>query len=158
MGAKSFTASADMLKPDPVHHSLLLSKFINCLMYDGKKSTAQRVVYGAFEVIAKRVKDTKPIDVFNLAMENVKPNVETRSRRVGGQNYQVPMSVSKKRQQSLAIRWILEAVRGKGGKPMVERLADELIAASRREGAAIQTRENVHKMAEANRAFAHFAW
>ncbi len=158
MGAKSFTASADMLKPDPVHNSLLLSKFINCLMYDGKKSTAQRVVYGAFDIIAKRVKDTKPIDVFNLAMENVKPNVETRSRRVGGQNYQVPMSVSKKRQQSLAIRWILEAVRSKVGKPMVERLADELIAASRREGNAIQTRENVHKMAEANRAFAHFAW
>ena len=139
MGAKSFTASAVNLKPDPVYGSLVLSKFINCLMYDGKKATAQRVVYGAFTIIEKRNKDMKPIEVFDLAINNVKPAIETKSRRVGGQNYQVPMAVSRKRQQSLAFRWLLEA-------------------ASRREGAAIQTRENVHKMAEANRAFAHFAW
>ncbi len=158
MGAKSFTVSVANLKPDPVYGSLTLSKFINCLMYDGKKATAQRVVYGDLDLIGKRVKDAKPIAVFELAMNNVKPNIETRSRRVGGQNYQVPMAVSRKRQQSLAIRWILEAVRSKAGKPMMERLAEELVAASKREGAAMQTRENVHKMAEANRAFSHFAW
>ncbi len=158
MGAKSFTVSATNLKPDPVYGSLTLSKFINCLMYDGKKATAQRVVYGALDLIGKRVKDAKPIEIFELAMNNVKPNIETRSRRVGGQDYQVPMAVSRKRQQSLAIRWILEAIRSKAGKPMMERLAEELVAASKREGAAMQTRENVHKMAEANRAFSHFAW
>jgi small subunit ribosomal protein S7 len=158
MGAKSFTKSVENLKPDPVYQSLVLSKFINCLMYSGKKATAQRVVYGAFDAIAKRVKDQKPIEVFDLAINNIKPAIETKSRRVGGQNYQVPMAVNRKRQQSLAFRWLLEAARGKGGKPMSERLAEEIIAASRREGAAIQTRENVHKMAEANRAFAHFAW
>ncbi|MGC8539887.1 MAG: 30S ribosomal protein S7 [Phycisphaerae bacterium] len=158
MGAKSFTVSSTQLKPDAIYNSLLISKFINCLMYDGKKATAKRVFYGAMEIIGQRVKDAKPNEVFEAALNNIKPNIETRSRRVGGQNYQVPMSVSRKRQQSLAIRWLLEAVRAKSGKPMSERLADEVLAASRREGAAMQTRENVHKMAEANRAFAHFAW
>lgn len=158
MGAKSYTASVDTLKPDPVYGSLLLSKFINCLMYDGKKATAQRCVYGALSILEKRVKDQKPIDVFELALNNVKPMIEVRSRRVGGANYQVPMAVGRKRQQSLAIRWILEATRSKSGKPMTERLADELMAASRKEGAAMTTRENVHKMADANKAFAHFAW
>jgi len=158
MGAKSFTAAPETLKPDPVYGSLLLSKFINCLMYDGKKATAQRVVYGAFKLIEQRVKDQKPIDVFELALTNVKPNIEVRSRRVGGANYQVPMAVGRKRQQSLAIRWLLEAARSKSGKAMHERLADQLIAASRKEGDAMTTRENVHKMADANKAFAHFAW
>ncbi len=158
MGAKSFTAAPETLKPDPVYGSLLLSKFINCLMYDGKKATAQRVVYGAFKLIEQRVKDQKPIDVFELALNNVKPNIEVRSRRVGGANYQVPMAVGRKRQQSLAIRWVLEAARSKSGKAMHERLADQLIAASRKEGDAMTTRENVHKMADANKAFAHFAW
>jgi small subunit ribosomal protein S7 len=158
MGAKSYTSAIEQLKPDPVYGSLLLSKFINCLMYDGKKATAQRVVYGAFKIIEQRVKDQKPIDVFENALNNVKPAIEVRSRRVGGANYQVPMAVGRKRQQSLAIRWVLEASRSKGGKPMHERLAEELIAASRKEGAAMTTRENVHKMADANKAFAHFAW
>jgi small subunit ribosomal protein S7 len=158
MGAKSFTSAIEQLKPDPVFGSLLLSKFINCLMYDGKKATAQRVVYGAFKIIEQRVKDQKPIDVFEAALNNVKPAIEVRSRRVGGANYQVPMAVGRKRQQSLAIRWVLEASRGKSGKPMHERLAEELIAAARKEGAAMTTRENVHKMADANKAFAHFAW
>jgi len=158
MGAKKFTAAPETLKPDPVYGSLLLSKFINCLMYDGKKATAQRVVYGAFKIIEQRVKDQKPIDVFELALTNVKPNIEVRSRRVGGANYQVPMAVGRKRQQSLAIRWVLEAARAKSGKAMHERLADQLIAASRKEGDAMTTRENVHKMADANKAFAHFAW
>ncbi|MGN6367292.1 MAG: 30S ribosomal protein S7 [Phycisphaerae bacterium] len=158
MGAKSYTSAIEQLKPDPVYGSLLLSKFINCLMYDGKKATAQRVVYGAFKIIEQRVKDQKPIDVFENALNNVKPAIEVRSRRVGGANYQVPMAVGRKRQQSLAIRWVLEASRSKSGKPMHERLAEELIAASRKEGAAMTTRENVHKMADANKAFAHFAW
>jgi small subunit ribosomal protein S7 len=158
MGAKSYTSAIEQLKPDPVYGSLLLSKFINCLMYDGKKATAQRVVYGAFKIIEQRVKDMKPIDVFENALNNVKPAIEVRSRRVGGANYQVPMAVGRKRQQSLAIRWVLEASRSKSGKPMHERLAEELMAASRKEGAAMTTRENVHKMADANKAFAHFAW
>ena len=142
MGAKSYTSAIEQLKPDPVYGSLLLSKFINCLMYDGKKATAQRVVYGAFKIIENRVKDMKPIDVFENALNNVKPAIEVRSRRVGGANYQVPMAVGRKRQQSLAIRWVLEASRSKSGKPMHERLAEELIAASRKEGAAMTTREN----------------
>ena len=158
MAAKSYTSAIENLKPDPVYGSLLLSKFINCLMYDGKKATAQRVVYGAFKIIEQRVKDAKPIDVFEQALGNVKPMIEVRSRRVGGANYQVPMAVGRKRQQSLAIRWVIDASRAKAGKPMHERLADELMAAARKEGAAMTTRENVHKMADANKAFAHFAW
>ena len=158
MSAKSYTSSVENLKPDPMYGSLLLSKFINCMMYDGKKATAQRVVYGAFKIIETRVKDMKPVDVFELALNNVKPNIEVRSRRVGGANYQVPMAVGRKRQQSLAIRWVIEASRAKSGRAMHERLADQLIAASRKEGDAMTTRENVHKMADANKAFAHFAW
>jgi small subunit ribosomal protein S7 len=158
MGAKKFTAAAENLKPDPVYGSLLLSKFINCIMYDGKKATAQRIVFGAMKIIETRVKDMKPIDVFETALNNVKPIIEVRSKRVGGANYQVPMAVGRKRQQSLAIRWVLESSRAKSGKPMHERLAEELIAASKKEGAAMTIRENVHKMADANKAFAHFAW
>jgi small subunit ribosomal protein S7 len=158
MSAKSYTAAVENLKPDPVYGSLLLSKFINCLMYDGKKATAQRCVYGALKIVEGRVKDMKPIDVFELALNNVKPNIEVRSRRVGGANYQVPMAVGRKRQQSLAIRWVLEASRSKSGRAMEERLAEQLISASRKEGDAMTMRENVHKMADANKAFAHFAW
>ena len=158
MGAKKFTAAAETLKPDPVYGSLLLSKFINCIMYDGKKATAQRIVYGALKIIENKVKDAKPIDVFETGLNNIKPLIEVRSKRVGGANYQVPMAVGRKRQQSLAIRWVLESTRGKAGKPMMERLAEELMAAARKEGAAMTIRENVHKMADANKAFAHFAW
>ncbi len=156
--AKSFTASAETLKPDPKHKDILASKFINCIMWEGKKSVAQRIFYDALEVIGKRVKDVPPIEVFRTALDNVKPYIEVRSKRVGGSTYQVPIQVTSKRQQSLAIRWILAASRGKSGKPMANRLADELLAAYRKEGTAITTRENVHKMAEANKAFAHFAW
>ena len=152
------TASRKQLKPDPVYGSILASKFINCLMYDGKKSTAQAVFYDAMDLIKERLPDAEPIEVFQQALENVKPSIEVRSKRVGGANYQVPMPVNSKRQQSLAIRWILEATRGKGGKPMADRLAAELMAAFRREGDAMSTRENVHRMADANKAFAHFAW
>jgi len=153
-----FTASKKQLVPDPVHGSLLASKFINCLMWDGKKSTAQRVFYDALEIIGKKIQDAEPIDVFTQAVENVKPNIEVRSKRVGGASYQVPMQVNRIRQQSLAIRWILMAVREKKGRATCEKLANELLSAYNREGAAMTRRENVHRMAEANKAFAHFAW
>ena len=152
------TASADTLKPDPIYGSELASKFINCLMHGGKKATAMRVFYGAMNQIKKRMPDINPIEVFSIAVENVKPSVEVRSKRVGGATYQVPMAVNKKRQQSLAIRWILGASRGKSGRPMFLRLADELMAAYRREGEAMTRRENTIKMADANKAFSHFAW
>lgn len=158
MAFKKFTHSEEMLKPDPRFGSKLLSKFINCIMWQGKKTVAQGIVYKAMENVAKRIKDVPAIEIFETAIDNVKPYVEVRSRRVGGANYQVPMQVSKKRQQSLAIRWILEACRKKTGRPMAARLADELAAAYKKEGDAMTTRENTHRMAEANKAFAHFAW
>jgi small subunit ribosomal protein S7 len=153
------TASATTLQPDPVYGSELASKFINCLMHDGKKATAMRIFYGALEQIRKRMgPDSNPIEVFTQAVENVKPTVEVRSKRVGGATYQVPMQVNRKRQQSLSIRWILGAARGKAGRPMFMCLADELMAAYRREGEAMTKRENTIKMADANKAFSHFAW
>ncbi|NBO91388.1 MAG: 30S ribosomal protein S7 [Planctomycetia bacterium] len=152
------TASADFLVPDAVYGSELASKFINCIMLGGKKSTAMRIFYGAMNQIKKRMGDINPIDVFHQAVENVKPTVEVRSKRVGGATYQVPMQVGKKRQQSLAIRWIIGASRAKSGRPMFLRLADEFMAAYRREGEAMTKRENTIKMADANKAFSHFAW
>jgi small subunit ribosomal protein S7 len=152
------TASRKMLVPDPRHGSLLASKFINCLMWDGKKSTAQGVFYGALDIIKEKMPDAEPVEVFTQAVENVKPSIEVRSKRVGGAAYQVPMQVNRNRQQSLAIRWILLAVREKKGRPTHEKLAEELLAAYKREGAACSRRENVHRMADANKAFAHFAW
>ena len=127
-------------------------------MWSGKKSVAQKIFYGALEEIAKKIKDKEPIDVFNTALNNVKPLVEVRSRRVGGATYQVPVEVPAKRQMALAVRWILEASRKKKGKAMRIKLADELLAAYKGEGEAMTTRSNVHKMAEANKAFAHFAY
>jgi small subunit ribosomal protein S7 len=152
------TASRKQLRPDPVCGSVLASKFINCLMWNGKKSSAQRVFYGALDTIKKRLPDQEPIEVFTQAVENVKPSIEVRSKRVGGAAYQVPMQVNKVRQQSLAIRWILIAIREKKGRPTAQKLADELLAAYNREGAAMTRRDNVHRMADANKAFAHFAW
>jgi small subunit ribosomal protein S7 len=152
------TASREQLKGDPRYNSLLLSKFANCLMQDGKKSTALKVMYDAFEEISKKLPDAEPIDVFNQAIENVKPMIEVRSKRVGGAAYQVPMQVNKSRQQSLAIRWLLMAIREKKGRPTHLKLSDEFVAAFNKEGAAMTRRENVHRMAEANKAFAHFAW
>ena len=156
--AKRFTASGSQLKPDPVYNSKLVSKFVNCLMLDGKKSIAQKVFYDAMDVISKRTKDADALDVFETAVNNVKPMLEVRSKRVGGASYQVPMQVRPKRQQSLAFRWIIAAARAKKGKPMKERLALELMDAYKKEGNAMTTRDNVHRMAEANKAFAHFAW
>jgi len=152
------TASATTLKPDPRYGSELASKFINCLMWQGKKGTAQRIFYGALDQIKKRMPDLNPIDVFTQAVEHVKPTVEVRSKRVGGATYQVPMPVNKTRQRSLAIRWLIGASRAKAGRPMYLRLADEFMAAYRREGEAMTKRENTTKMAESNKAFARFAW
>ena len=158
MAFKKFTASETTLKPDPRFGNKLVSKFINCLMWQGKKTVAQRVFYDAMDIMAKKNKEVPVLEIFETAVNNVKPFVEVRSKRVGGANYQVPMQVNKRRQQSLAIRWILEACRGAGGRPMSERLADELLAAFKKEGKAITTRENTHRMADANKALAHFAW
>jgi small subunit ribosomal protein S7 len=152
------TASAETLKADPRFGSKLVSKFVNCLMIQGKKATAHRVFYAAMDQIKKRMPDLDPVEVFNQAIENVKPTVEVRSKRVGGATYQVPMQVNRNRQQSLSFRWIIGAARGKSGRPMFQRLADELMAAYRREGEAMTKRENTIKMAESNKAFAHFAW
>ena len=156
--SRKFTMSKAQLRPDPRFGSKLASKFINCLMHDGKKSVAQKVFYDATDLVARRLPNENPIDVFSRAIENVKPMIEVRSKRVGGATYQVPMQVNKVRQQTLSIRWILMAAREKKGRPMHVKLADELIAAYNRDGAAITRRENVHRMADANKAFAHFAW
>ena len=158
MAFKKFTASEDILKPDPRYNSKLVSKFINCLMWQGKKSVAQRIFYDAMDVCIKKTKDVQPLELFETAINNVKPQVEVRSKRVGGANYQVPMQVNKRRQQSLAFRWIIDACRAAGGRPMSDRLAEELMAAFKKEGKAMSTRENTHRMADANKAFAHFAW
>ena len=156
--SKKFTASSQQLKPDPKFSSKLVSKFINCLMLDGKKSTAQSVFYDAMDIINDKVKDAGALEVFEKAINNVKPLIEVRSKRVGGASYQVPMQVNSKRQQSLAFRWILASARSKKGKPMSQRLASELLDAYNETGGAMTTRENIHRMAEANKAFAHFAW
>lgn len=153
-----FKSTERFLKPDPLYQNLIVAKFINQLMWEGKKSVAQSVVYDAMAVIQKRVKDQEPLEVLLTAINNVKPHVEVRSKRVGGATYQVPMEVNRKRQQTLAIRVIINNARGRKGKPMRNRLADELLDAYNRQGASITWRENTHKMAEANKLFAHFAW
>ncbi len=162
--AGRWTASETQLRPDPRFNDKTLAKFINCVMSEGKKAVAQRVVYDAMEEIQDRLgKETNPdapktaIELFLMAIENAKPFVEVRSKRIGGANYQVPMQVNRKRQQSLAFRWIIEAARGEKGRPISRRLADELYSAAKGEGKAMQTRDQVHRMAEANKAFAHFA-
>ena len=155
---KKFTASRKTLKPDTRFGSLLVSKFVNCLMLDGKKSVASASFYRAMEIIHEQLPNEEPLDVFNQAVENVKPAIEVRSKRVGGATYQVPTPVSSRRQQALSIRWILEAARGRKGRPIDRSLAEEFMAAFRREGIAMTKRENVHRMADANKAFSHFAW
>lgn len=144
------------LEPDPRLKSELVSKFINCLMHGGKKSTAQKIFYRAMEVVGERLETDDPLEAFKTALSNVAPIIEVRSRRIGGMTYQVPSEVDPKRRISLAIRWILEAARNKRGRAMYLRLADEITDAYHRQGTAYERRENAHKMAEANRAFAHF--
>lgn len=144
------------IKPDPRYNNLHIAKFIRYIMQRGKLSIAERIVYGAFSIIEEKAK-RDPLEVFDTAMKNVTPSVEVKSRRVGGANYQMPIEVRGGRKFALASRWILTAAKAKKGRPMAERLADELLAASRGEGDAIKKREDVQRMAEANRAFAHFA-
>ncbi len=146
------------IPPDPKYGSVLVAKFINCLMVNGKKSVARRIFYDALELLRKKSKGEDPLQIFEKAMENVKPLLETRSRRVGGATYQVPMEVRPERQRALAIRWIIQAARQRSEKTMVERLAAEIWDAYHNRGAAIKKREDTHRMAEANRAFAHYRW
>ncbi len=143
--------------PEQTYESLKVAKLINYVMYDGKKSIARQVIYDCFTMIKEKAK-AEPIEVFEAALKNTSPAMEVRSRRVGGANYQVPREVRPERQRALSMKWIVEAARSKKGKPMAEKLADEIIAASKNEGEAVKKRENTHKMAEANKAFAHFAW
>ena len=143
--------------PDPVHGSKVLTKFINAVMLDGKKSTAQKVMYAALERIESKSGE-KGIDVFNKAMDNVKPVMEVKSRRVGGATYQVPMEVRPVRQQSLGIRWIVDAARKRNERTMMERLSNELMDAATEKGSAFKKKEDTYRMAEANKAFAHYRW
>ena len=145
------------IMPDPKFNDNIVSKFTSCLMYDGKRSTAEKIVYGAFEVIEKKV-GSEPIKIFHDALENVQPQLEVRSRRVGGATYQVPVEVKNNRSQALAIRWIVNAVRNRKEKSMTEKLSSELLDAAANKGSAIKKREDTHKMAESNKAFAHFRW
>ncbi len=155
---RNYKSTERFLTPDPVHQNKLLSKFINCIMKEGKKTVAQRIVYKALEQLKAKVPEKDPVEVFNEALNNCRPVVEVRSKRVGGATYQVPMEVSKKRQQALAIRWLINAAMGRKGKPMDQRLAEELGDAYKREGNAVKKRDETHRMADANKAFAHFAW
>ncbi|HAO64866.1 TPA: 30S ribosomal protein S7 [Candidatus Taylorbacteria bacterium] len=148
----------NIVKPDIKFNNDKVEKFINRVMLSGKKQTAREIVYGAFEVVKEKAKVENPIEVFDTAMKNTGPVMEVRSRRVGGANYQVPREVRPERRQALSMKWIIDAARSKKGQPMHMKLADELIAAAKGEGEAVKKRENVHKMAEANKAFAHFAW
>jgi len=143
--------------PDPKYGSLVLAKFINFVMNDGKKSTAERIIYTTFDLIKNKTKED-PIKIFNDAINNIRPNLEVRSRRVGGATYQVPVEVKTKRSQTLALRWLLEASRKRKNKTMSDKLFNELMDASQKKGSAIKKREDTHRMAESNKAFAHFRW
>lgn len=148
----------NIVNPDFIYNSQKLEKFINYVMWSGKKETARKVVYKAFDVIKEKTGNPNPLEVFDLAMKNAGPLTEVRSKRIGGANYQVPREVRPERRLALAMRWIRDAARKGKGRAMHLKLADELIAASKNEGAAIKKKEDTHKMAEANKAFAHFAW
>ena len=143
--------------PDSKYRSTVLAKFINFIMYDGKKATAEKIIYNTFDQIQEKTKQD-PIKVFNDAINNVRPNLEVRSRRVGGATYQVPVEVNVKRSQTLALRWLLEASRKRKNKTMSQKLFNELMDAYQNRGAAIKKREDTHKMAESNKAFAHYRW
>ncbi len=144
--------------PDLIYKSAKVAKLTNYIMERGKKNTARTIVYGAFDIIKEKKKDVSPVEILELAIKNAGPLMEIRSRRVGGANYQVPREVRPERRLYLAMHWIIAAAKAKKGRPMHEKLADELLAASNGEGEAVKKRDNVHKMAEANKAFAHFAW
>jgi small subunit ribosomal protein S7 len=157
--SRRHSATKREVLPDPKFGDLVLSRFMNVLMYDGKKSTAERIVYAAMDTLKRRVgPQGDPLRLFHEAMDNVKPAVEVRSRRVGGATYQVPVEVRPERRQALAIRWLIEASRKRGENTMEERLSGELMDAANNRGTAVKKREDTHKMAEANRAFAHYRW
>jgi small subunit ribosomal protein S7 len=144
--------------PDPRYKDLVLAKFVRALMIDGKKNTAEKLIYSSFDKIEKKEKEKSPLEVFKSAIENVQPQIETRSRRVGGATYQVPVEVSPRRKQALAIRWIIDSARKRNENTMIDRLAGELLDASFKRGSSIKKNEDTRKMAEANRAFAHYRW
>jgi small subunit ribosomal protein S7 len=155
---RNFKSTAPLLDPDPKFGSMLATKIINKIMWDGKKTTAQSIFYDALDLAHKKLPDVESQEeIFNKAIDNIRPSVEVRSKRVGGANYQVPREVKRNRQQSLAIRWFVDNARKKKGKPMSIRLAEELVDAYNGTGASVTWKENVHKMAEANRAYAHYA-
>ncbi|MBG1231506.1 30S ribosomal protein S7 [Aestuariivirga litoralis] len=155
--SRRHAAEKRVINPDPKFGDLIVGKFMNNLMEDGKKSVAEGIVYGAFEIIQSKGK-TDPVQMFHSALENVAPAIEVRSRRVGGATYQVPVEVRTERRQALAIRWIITAARGRNEKTMIERLSAELLDAGNNRGSAVKKREDTHKMAEANRAFSHYRW
>ena len=144
--------------PDPRYKDLVLAKFVRALMIDGKKNTAEKLIYSSFDIIEKKEKDKTPLEVFKSAIDNVQPQIETRSRRVGGATYQVPVEVSPRRKQALAIRWIIDSARKRNENTMIDRLAGELLDASFKRGSSIKKNEDTRKMAEANRAFAYYRW
>ena len=143
--------------PDPIYNNIVVTKFINKIMYDGKKSTAEKIIYSAIDMIDSK-REESGIEIFNLALENVKPIIEVKSRRVGGATYQVPVEVRPVRQQSLAMRWLVDSARKRNERTMAQRLANELMDAADQKGAAFKKKEDVYKMAEANKAFAHYRW
>jgi small subunit ribosomal protein S7 len=148
----------NIVGPDFIYNSQKLEKFINYIMWSGKKETARKVMYQSLDIVKEKTGNPNPLEIFDLALRNTGPLTEVRSKRIGGANYQVPVEVRAERRLALAMRWIRDAARGGKGRPMHLKLADEIIAASKNEGAAIKKKEDTHKMAEANKAFAHFAW
>ena len=150
--------SKEETQPDPRYNNRLVQKLVNMMMHDGKKSIAEGIVYGSFETLKKASGSNDVLTVFHKSIENIRPHVELKARRVGGATYQIPIEVRHDRSMSLALRWLLNAARSRRGAPMEKRLADELLAAFKSEGAAVRKREETHKMAEANRAFAHYRW
>jgi small subunit ribosomal protein S7 len=144
--------------PDPKFHNELLAKFINILMVDGKKSTAEKIVYGALDILTEKNSEKTHLELFETALDNIRPQVEVKSRRVGGSTYQVPVEVRPVRRNALAMRWLVEAARKRGEKSMAQRLANEMLDASDSKGSAVKKREDVHRMADANKAFAHYRW
>ena len=154
---RSYKSPQVFLKPDPKYGSRLCTKIINKLMLDGKKSTAQKIFYDAMDMVCQKIQ-AEPLEIITKVMDNIAPRIEVRSRRVGGATYQVPREVQKKRSQSLAIRWLIDSARAKRGKPMARRLGEEIFDAFNNQGVAVTKKDNVHKMAEANSAYSHFAW
>lgn len=156
MPRKGKVPKRDVL-PDPMYHSKLVTKFVNGIMWEGKKSVAEGILYGAFDIIAKRVNED-PLKIFERAVDNTKPVLEVRSRRVGGSTYQVPVEIRPERRQALAIRWLIQYARSRGEKSMKEKLAGEFLDAAANKGSSVKKKEDTHKMAEANKAFAHYKW